>query len=117
MKQGELPEISRPKHHTSYHTNHTSSLQATSGGRPEGLLNSKNSSVTPYLSDGLGQNGRMNYRAASEERVEIVAGFGAGALVRTVGGRYRFQGGTSDDRSEAKKWIALFAPDIALDDE
>ena len=52
-----------------------------------------------------------------DERVETIAGFGAGALVRTAGGGYRFQGGTHEDRAEAKKWITMFAPEIVLEDE
>ena len=57
----------------------------------------------------------MNYRKAPEEAVETIAGFGSGALVRTVGGRYRFQGGTNEDRTEAKAWIARFAPEMVLE--
>jgi hypothetical protein len=57
----------------------------------------------------------MNYRNSTEESVETIAGFGAGLLVRTDGGRYRFQGGRPEDLAEAKKWIALFAPEMALE--
>lgn len=52
-----------------------------------------------------------------DERIETIAGFGRGALVRTRGGRYRFQGGSREDRTEAKKWIAQFAPEIVLEDD
>jgi len=59
----------------------------------------------------------MNYRNASEETVETIAGFGSGALVRTAGGRYRFQGGSREDLMEAKEWIELFAPEMVLEGE
>ncbi len=52
-----------------------------------------------------------------DERAETIAGFGTCALVRTQSGRYRLQGGSREDRSEAKKWIAQFLPEIVLEDE
>jgi len=59
----------------------------------------------------------MNYRTASEESVETIAGFGSGVLVKTAGGSYRFQGGSCEDLIDAKEWIALFAPEMVLDGE
>ncbi len=73
-------------------------------------------SVTPYLSDPFSQTARMKNRVTLDEAVETIAGFGSGTLMRTSNGRYRFQGGTHKERTEAKKWIATFAPTIVLED-
>jgi hypothetical protein len=68
------------------------------------------------LSDRFNQTARMRNRITQDEAVETIAGFGSGALVRTSNGRYRFQGGTREDRAAARKWIATFAPTIVLED-
>ena len=43
-----------------------------------------------------------------------IASFGTGRLVRKLNGDYRFLGGTTADRTEAKDWIARFMPEAAI---
>jgi hypothetical protein len=60
----------------------------------------------------------MNDRMLLEEREEpvefLVAIFGKGRLVQTVGGRYELRGGTLSDLLEAREWASLFMPEAIV---
>lgn len=44
----------------------------------------------------------------------VIAPFGSGALVKTVGGRYKFCGGSPGDKQDAKEWVSLFKPEATF---
>jgi hypothetical protein len=46
--------------------------------------------------------------------VKTIARFGAARLVRKLDGRHELIGGTPDDRSAAREWCSLFAPEIVF---
>jgi len=45
---------------------------------------------------------------------ETIAVFGKARLVRTRQGKYELQGGTREDRIEAREWISLFMHQVLV---
>jgi hypothetical protein len=44
----------------------------------------------------------------------IVRRFGLACLIRVADGRYRLEGGSEEDYTDAKEWASLFAHDIVF---
>ena len=51
-----------------------------------------------------------------EKADETLAFFGKARLIRKSDGRHELVGGTADDRTTAREWCSLFAPDVVFSD-
>ena len=51
-----------------------------------------------------------------ENSSETLAFFGAARLIRLTDGRHDVVGGTVEERSRARKWCSLCAPEVVLKD-
>lgn len=72
------------------------------------------------MSDPLCQNGGMKIKkyhwSSLEKTSETLAFFGKAKLIRKFDGRHELVGGTAEDRTTARKWCSLFAPDVVFSD-
>ena len=60
---------------------------------------------------GLGTQTRFQVFRAGHR---VIATFGAARLVRQADGRHELVGGTMADRTQAREWCSLFAPEVVF---
>jgi len=53
------------------------------------------------------QNGGMK-NEKQNRKDELITQFGGAMLVKTREGKFELQGGSADNRTEAKEWMSLF---------
>ena len=72
------------------------------------------------MSDPLCQNRGMKIKKyhwfSLEKTSETLAFFGKAKLIRKFDGRHELIGGTAEDRTTAREWCSLFAPEVVFND-